>query len=62
MFLNGKESVIRGIKKAIYDESFKIQLEICTNPYGDGNASGKIVQIISEVKLDRELLQKRITY
>ncbi|WP_443662000.1 UDP-N-acetylglucosamine 2-epimerase [Clostridium sp.] len=58
----GKESVIRGIKKAIYDESFKIQLEICTNPYGDGNASGKIVQIISEVKLDRELLQKRITY
>ncbi|MBW9171009.1 UDP-N-acetylglucosamine 2-epimerase [Clostridium estertheticum] len=58
----GKESVIRGIKKAIYDEGFKNQLENCTNPYGDGNASGKIAQIISEVKLDRELIQKRITY
>ena len=58
----GKESVMRGIKEALYDVDFKKQLENCTNPYGDGNASGKIAQIISEVKLDRELLQKRITY
>ncbi|MGH4052853.1 MAG: UDP-N-acetylglucosamine 2-epimerase [Clostridium sp.] len=58
----GKESVIRGIKQALYDERFRKQLKNCTNPYGDGNASCKISQIISEVKLDRELIQKRITY
>jgi UDP-N-acetylglucosamine 2-epimerase (non-hydrolysing)/GDP/UDP-N,N'-diacetylbacillosamine 2-epimerase (hydrolysing) len=58
----GKKSVIKGIKKALYDESFKKQFKNCTNPYGDGNASGKISQIIGEVKLDRELIQKRITY
>jgi len=58
----GRESVIRGIKKAIYDESFKKQLKHCKNPYGDGNASGRISQILSEIKLDRELIQKRITY
>ncbi|MBU3181558.1 UDP-N-acetylglucosamine 2-epimerase [Clostridium psychrophilum] len=58
----GKESVIRGIKQALYDENFKKQLKNCKNLYGDGNASYKISQIISEVKLDRELMQKRITY
>jgi len=58
----GRDSVIRGIKEAIYDESFKKQLKNCTNPYGDGNASGRISQILSEVNLDRELIQKRITY
>jgi len=58
----GKESVKAGIKKAISDVSFKKQLETCTNPYGDGNASGKIARILSEIKLDRELIQKRITY
>lgn len=58
----GKEAVKVGIKKAIDDENFRNQLENCTNPYGDGNASGKIAQILSEIKLDRELIQKRITY
>lgn len=58
----GKEAVKAGIKKALYDDNFKMQLENCTNPYGDGNASGKIAQILSEIVIDRELIQKRITY
>lgn len=58
----GKDSVKTGINKALHDKEFKKQLENCTNPYGDGNASAKIAQILSEIKLDRELLQKRITY
>ncbi|MBZ9607793.1 UDP-N-acetylglucosamine 2-epimerase [Clostridium estertheticum] len=58
----GKEAVKAGIKKSIDNENFKKQLENCTNPYGDGNASGKIAQILSEIKIDRELIQKRITY
>ncbi|WP_291632280.1 UDP-N-acetylglucosamine 2-epimerase [Clostridium sp.] len=58
----GKEAVKIGINKAIDDESFKKQLENCTNPYGDGNASGKIAEILSNVLIDRELIQKKITY
>jgi GDP/UDP-N,N'-diacetylbacillosamine 2-epimerase (hydrolysing) len=58
----GKENIITGINKALEDVSFKKKLENCTNPYGDGNASGKIAQILSEIKIDRELIQKRITY
>jgi UDP-N-acetylglucosamine 2-epimerase (non-hydrolysing)/GDP/UDP-N,N'-diacetylbacillosamine 2-epimerase (hydrolysing) len=58
----GMEAVKAGIEKALYDEDFKKKLESCTNPYGDGNASFKIAKILSEIKIDRELIQKIITY
>lgn len=58
----GRENVLNGLKKALYDEEFKKILEQCNNPYGDGNASEKIANTLSEIKLDRELIQKRITY
>ncbi|MFT5871850.1 MAG: GDP/UDP-N,N'-diacetylbacillosamine 2-epimerase (hydrolyzing) [Clostridium sp.] len=58
----GKEAIKIGINKAIDDESFKKQLENCTNPYGDGKASGKIAEILSKVLVDRKLIQKKITY
>ena len=58
----GKEGVKLGVNKALEDKEFKKQLEYCSNPYGDGNASDKIAKILSEIKIDRELIQKRITY
>lgn len=57
-----KEEIINAVNKSLYDESFKNELMKCTNPYGDGNASGKIAQILSEINISRELIQKRITY
>jgi UDP-N-acetylglucosamine 2-epimerase len=32
------------------------------NPYGDGKASARIVDVLAAVELTDELLQKRITY
>jgi len=58
----GKEAVKAGINKAITDEGFKKELKTCINPYGDGDASSRIVKVLSEIKLDRKLIQKRITY
>jgi GDP/UDP-N,N'-diacetylbacillosamine 2-epimerase (hydrolysing) len=58
----GKEAVKAGVKKVLEDKDFKKQLESCTNLYGDGNASGKIAAILSHIKIDRKLIQKRITY
>jgi len=37
-------------------------LKIGNKVIGDGNASGKIARILSDVKLDRKLIQKKITY
>lgn len=58
----GKETVKTGVSKALDDNEFRKQLKSCSNPYGDGNASDKIAKILSEIKIDRELIQKRITY
>jgi UDP-N-acetylglucosamine 2-epimerase (non-hydrolysing)/GDP/UDP-N,N'-diacetylbacillosamine 2-epimerase (hydrolysing) len=41
------------------DPSFLRSLEGMTNPYGEGRASGKIVQVLTEVPLSQELLLKR---
>ncbi|KYH35142.1 UDP-N,N'-diacetylbacillosamine 2-epimerase (hydrolyzing) [Clostridium tepidiprofundi DSM 19306] len=58
----GRENVIYGIKKAMYDEKFRNQLNKCENPYGDGNAGSRIADILSRIKIDNNLIQKRITY
>ena len=57
-----KDEIISAIKKALYDEEFKEKVERCVNPYGDGKASERIVQVLSEVEIGRRLLQKQITY
>lgn len=48
------------IDKAINDEEFKKLVKECQNPYGDGNASTKIVEILSGIQLDQALLNKQL--
>jgi len=57
-----KEEIKAAIKKALYDEDFKEEVKKCKNPYGDGKAGVKITDILSKIKIDKKLLQKRLTY
>ncbi|MCG2825209.1 MAG: UDP-N-acetylglucosamine 2-epimerase [Thermoplasmatales archaeon] len=57
-----KNEIIKAIKKALYDKKFKEKVKKCKSPYGDGKADERIVKILSELKIDKKLLQKRITY
>ncbi len=57
-----KESIVKGIKMALHDEEFRRKLQKCRNSYGEGKASGRIVKILSKIKIDKKFLQKRITY
>ncbi len=57
-----KEEILKGINKALYDNTYKEQLKSCINPYGDGKAGIRISKYLSEIKISRELIQKRITY
>ncbi|AEG18371.1 UDP-N-acetylglucosamine 2-epimerase [Methanobacterium paludis] len=56
---NVKE-IKNAIKKALYDENFKTQLNKCENPYGKGKTSLKVTEILSKITLDKELLEKRL--
>ena len=57
-----KEEIKAAIKKALYDEEFKEKVKNCKNPYGDGKAGVRIADILSKIKIDTNLLQKKITY
>ena len=57
-----KEEIKVAIKTAIYDVNFKEKVKNCKNPYGDGKAGVRITDILSRIKIDKKLLQKKLTY
>ncbi|MBA7616556.1 GDP/UDP-N,N'-diacetylbacillosamine 2-epimerase (hydrolyzing) [subsurface metagenome] len=57
-----KEEIKSAIKKALYDEDFKRRVKNCKNPYGNGKAGVRIADILNKIKIDKKLLQKRLTY
>ena len=57
-----KEEIEKAIEKAIYDKKFRQKVKKNKNPYGDGKASTRIVKILTELKIDKKLLQKKIAY
>ncbi len=50
--------ILQAIEKGL-SEDFRKSLEGMSNPYGDGHASERIVDILANVKLGNELLNKR---
>jgi len=57
-----KNKILRGIKMALYDEKFRRKVKKCKNPYGDGKTAGRIIKILNKIKINKKLLQKKITY
>lgn len=53
--------IAAAIERAISPE-FRDALESCTNPYGDGRSSERILDILINTRVDERLLVKRITY
>ena len=57
-----KIEIKEAIKKALFDVDFINKVKTCKNPYGDGHTAGRIVNILKTIKIDKELLQKHMTY
>ncbi len=57
--IHKKEAILSAIKKALGNAFIK-KLKQCKSPYGDGNASQRIVKVLSLIPLDKKLLQKRM--
>lgn len=56
------KEIASAIEKALTDEQFLSVVKKCRNPYGDGKASIRIAEILSNIEITQELLQKKITY
>jgi UDP-hydrolysing UDP-N-acetyl-D-glucosamine 2-epimerase len=57
-----RKKILAAIKKALNDKNFRLALSKCKNPYGDGKTSQRIAKLLAEIKINKEFLQKRITY
>jgi len=53
-----KEEIKNVILKAIYDTSFRTKVKNIKNPWGNGKASERIVNILANLEIDKKLLQK----
>jgi UDP-N-acetylglucosamine 2-epimerase (non-hydrolysing)/GDP/UDP-N,N'-diacetylbacillosamine 2-epimerase (hydrolysing) len=53
-------AIAAAVRTALEDPAFRAQVERCVNPYGDGKASERIVDVLSTVPLDERLLRKPV--
>ncbi len=56
-----KQQILNAIEKVLSKE-FKESISQCKNPYGNGNAAEIITKTLSELKINKDFLQKKITY
>jgi UDP-hydrolysing UDP-N-acetyl-D-glucosamine 2-epimerase len=57
-----RTEIERAMRTALFDAKFRARLAKVKNPWGDGKASPRIVKILENLRLDRRLLVKQITY
>jgi GDP/UDP-N,N'-diacetylbacillosamine 2-epimerase (hydrolysing) len=57
-----QEAIRSAIACALSDEDFKTRARGARNPYGDGHAGERIVEILDSLEIGPELLNKRIAY
>jgi len=53
--------IVAAVQRCLFDESFREQCRQAENPYGLGDAGPKIAQVLASVKLDKDLIRKRLT-
>jgi UDP-N-acetylglucosamine 2-epimerase (non-hydrolysing)/GDP/UDP-N,N'-diacetylbacillosamine 2-epimerase (hydrolysing) len=57
-----KNAIKNAINTALYDETFRNIVFKSKNPYGDGHASERIVDILSRIEITPDIFKKKITY
>jgi len=57
-----KEGILKATELILNDEDFKKKVKNCKNKFGEGDASKKIVDVLKNIEINSQLLQKQITY
>ena len=57
------KNIVEKIKEYLHNKKFRNELKKSFDyPYGKGNSSQSIAQVLAGIKIDRKLIQKKITY
>jgi GDP/UDP-N,N'-diacetylbacillosamine 2-epimerase (hydrolysing) len=59
---HNKNEIINAVQRALFDQEYLEEIEGCQNPYGDGNSSEKIAELLATITIDDKFLIKDITY
>ena len=59
---HNKLEISEAIERALNDSTFRNNLKHLINPYGEGNAAKRIVDVLEEIDINNKLLQKIIRY
>ncbi len=59
---NDKMQIKEAITKSLTDTDYINSVRAIKNPYGDGNSSAKIVEVLRTIELNDKLIHKNITY
>jgi GDP/UDP-N,N'-diacetylbacillosamine 2-epimerase (hydrolysing) len=59
---NDSGSIKKAIDCALHDNTFIVRARGCKNPYGDGRAGERIVEVLSTMKIGPQLTMKQIAY
>lgn len=57
-----RASIKMAIRQSMDDPHFIAKAKKCANPYGEGGASQRILDVIKSMKIDGRLLKKQMTY
>lgn len=57
-----QDEIREAIEKCLFDEKFKQSVKDIDNPYGDGKTAKRVTKILSSVKIDEGLLQKKLEF
>lgn len=57
-----KDEIKKAILKTLNDKIFLEKVAKCNNPYGDGTASEKIINLLKKIDISSKIIQKKITY
>jgi len=55
---NDVEAIKRGIHTALQDQKFLEKVRTCSKPYGDGKSAERIVKVLKEIPLGKDLIKK----
>ena len=57
-----ERKITKSINYILNNKNFKKNLKKCKNPYGQGKSSEKIIKILKNIKINKKLLDKEMTY
>lgn len=57
-----KDRIVEAVRQATFDLEYRKTVSVCSNPYGDGQSSARIAELLASIPLDDKLLIKDITY